>query len=470
MKTDFKEEQLKLAQTLDYSYRANYDLGEYYEALSNAEESLKLKQTYCSDNEAEMNISYFNLAEVNFILKKINESKINIDRITKLNSTIKELKDKIENTILPYSIVHIEISNYHGINKIAINDLPINSQWIFLTGENGYGKTSVLQALTVGLCGSSDLSRQANDEFKNSKIIITYYNNYNYQLNIFSYNTHSELFTKIACYGSSRLNLNKTTNTNKSTLTYSLFNTDGLLLDIENYLEKWANSKNPKESEYFLSVTSILKNLLSNYFTDIKIEEVKNAQYEVFYIENISGSKLKFEQLAAGCKNIIAFIGDLLIRFLHQGVDISTTENIAGIVIIDEFDLHLHPKWQIQLVDLLTNSFPKIQFIVSTHSLIPILGAPQNSTFLKVSRNLEQGIVVEKVNIDVSNLLPNSILTSPLFDFETLIPKSNDNILNLRTENTFRQYETNDKITKRLLEFEQSNIDFPDNLFNPNKL
>jgi len=95
--------------------------------------------------------------------------------------------------------------------------------------------------------------------------------------------------------------------------------------------------------------------------------------------------------------------------------------------LIDELDLHLHPKWQRKLPKLLSNVFPNIQFIASTHSVIPFLGAPENSVFLKVNRSQAQGITIERIDIDISNLLPNSLLTSPLFDLEGKDIKSENN-------------------------------------------
>jgi predicted ATP-binding protein involved in virulence len=132
-------------------------------------------------------------------------------------------------------------------------------------------------------------------------------------------------------------------------------------------------------------------------------------------------------KLASGHKNIIAMIGDMLIRFYAKQPEVIEPQYFCGIVLIDELDLHLHPKWQRQLPKLLSNVFPNVQFIASTHSVIPFLGAPENSVFLKVNRSQEQGITVERINIDISNLLPNSLLTSPLFDLEGKDIKSENN-------------------------------------------
>lgn len=111
-------------------------------------------------------------------------------------------------------------------------------------------------------------------------------------------------------------------------------------------------------------------------------------------------------------------IGDMLIRFYKQQPEIIEPKDFTGIVIIDELDLHFHPKWQRKLPILLSSIFPKIQFIASTHSVIPFLGAPKNSVFLKVKRNKATGIKLERIDIEIKNLLPNSILTSPIFDLE----------------------------------------------------
>ncbi len=48
------------------------------------------------------------------------------------------------------------IENYQGIEKIEVNKLPFNAHFITFTGENGYGKTSILQALAIAFYGNED--------------------------------------------------------------------------------------------------------------------------------------------------------------------------------------------------------------------------------------------------------------------------------------------------------------------------
>ncbi|HUH43039.1 MAG TPA: AAA family ATPase [Sulfurimonas sp.] len=80
-----------------------------------------------------------------------------------------------------------------------------------------------------------------------------------------------------------------------------------------------------------------------------------------------------FEHLSDGQRTILGLFCDIARRAAilnpHHGGEAS--EKVEGIVLIDELDLHLHPKWQMQIVGDLRKVFPKIQFICTTHS--PIL-------------------------------------------------------------------------------------------------
>jgi predicted ATP-binding protein involved in virulence len=53
---------------------------------------------------------------------------------------------------------------------------------------------------------------------------------------------------------------------------------------------------------------------------------------------------------------------------LNPHLNQKALEKTNGIVLIDEIDLHLHPKWQKRVINDLKNTFPQIQFIATTHS------------------------------------------------------------------------------------------------------
>lgn len=79
---------------------------------------------------------------------------------------------------------------------------------------------------------------------------------------------------------------------------------------------------------------------------------------------------LPFELLSDGYRNIIGMVADIAFRMavLNSHLGAMVISETEGIVLIDEIDLHLHPKWQKGIVADLKRTFPKVQFITTTHS------------------------------------------------------------------------------------------------------
>jgi len=132
----------------------------------------------------------------------------------------------------------------------------------------------------------------------------------------------------------------------------------------------------------------------------IHISEIQIINNKVTFFTNdndVNNPKagVLFDQLASGPKSIFAMIGDMIIRFYDMQPEIIDPKDFSGIAIIDELDVHLHAKWQRQFPILLSQAFPNIQFIVSTHSGIPFQGVDKvRVVYLKVERNKETGIKI----------------------------------------------------------------------------
>ncbi len=87
-------------------------------------------------------------------------------------------------------------------------------------------------------------------------------------------------------------------------------------------------------------------------------------------VEFSDGHAIQFEHLSDGQRIMLGLFCDIARRAAllnpHLGGDASA--KTAGVVLIDELDLHLHPKWQRRIIQQLRQTFPKIQFICTTHS------------------------------------------------------------------------------------------------------
>ncbi len=100
---------------------------------------------------------------------------------------------------------------------------------------------------------------------------------------------------------------------------------------------------------------------------------------------NIKGhGVLPFENLSDGQRNIVAMVGDIAIKAakLNSHLGAKALDETPGIVLIDELDLHLHPRWQRRVVADLKRTFPKLQFFCTTHSPQIIGEVPRDEILL----------------------------------------------------------------------------------------
>lgn len=95
-----------------------------------------------------------------------------------------------------------------------------------------------------------------------------------------------------------------------------------------------------------------------------------SANHKELRVEWGDGIEMPFHGLSDGQRNLLAVAADIAWRAAqlnpHHGVDAAA--KATGIVLIDEVDLHLHPAWQRRVIDDLRRTFPRVQFVVTTHS------------------------------------------------------------------------------------------------------
>lgn len=81
-----------------------------------------------------------------------------------------------------------------------------------------------------------------------------------------------------------------------------------------------------------------------------------------------NGKYLNIKQLSDGEKCTIALFGDLARRMALANPKRDNPLEGTGVVLIDEVDLHMHTSWQRKVTDVLKETFPNVQFIITTHS------------------------------------------------------------------------------------------------------
>lgn len=103
------------------------------------------------------------------------------------------------------------------------------------------------------------------------------------------------------------------------------------------------------------------------------------------------GQEFIVNQLSDGEKCLLAMVGDLARRLAIANPSLPNPLQGSGVVMIDEIELHLHPKWQREIIPALTRTFPNCQFIVTTHSPQVLSQVKPDSIF--ILEKTEEGII-----------------------------------------------------------------------------
>ena len=362
--------------------------------------------------------------------------------------------------------------NFQGIKSSRLENLPTSANWIFLTGENGYGKTSLLRAIATALYTEIPIAEEKkgfsslDEKNKKAKLRVLLQSPDDDEKNYYAYPRErlKKVYRNVVAYGPARLETYEQDEPSKTVVKnpiLSIYRSSIPLRSIEYYLKLWKLHSDETIQEKFKQTIALLEQLLGAM--GMQIEVTKSQR--VFYLEE-GKSAIQFNQLASGYRSLIAMVGDLIIRMFEAQPDVLNPVEFEGIVIIDELDLHWHPKWQQKIPQLLTDLFPKIQFIASTHSPIPLLGAPEGSVFLKVNRTAEKGIWVERLSQlekEIHKLTPNIVLDSDIFDFDFFEGKSNEELEQIYVEDDYETVQKNKEIEERL---KNVSVDiFPKDLF-----
>jgi predicted ATP-binding protein involved in virulence len=154
-----------------------------------------------------------------------------------------------------------------------------------------------------------------------------------------------------------------------------------------------------KVEQFFDVFTTILK----RFFEDESLELIFEQRQFEFYISLKDDRKITFNQMSEGFSAFISILVDLLIRVdLIRSTVNDYTYDPCGIVLLDEPETHLHIKAQYEVLPILTEFFPNVQFIVATHSPA-VISSIKNTTIFDLTS--QQSVTDEVVGRSYSELM-----------------------------------------------------------------
>jgi len=137
--------------------------------------------------------------------------------------------------------------------------------------------------------------------------------------------------------------------------------------DLENENRRYQHELNKPEDYAFPDPQlEAVRHALTSFMPDFKNLTVRRRPLRM-EVEK-QGQRLTVNQLSDGEKCLMAMVGDLARRLAIANPARENPLEGDGIILIDEIDLHLHPKWQRILIPRMLEVFPNCQLLVSTHS------------------------------------------------------------------------------------------------------
>jgi predicted ATP-binding protein involved in virulence len=132
------------------------------------------------------------------------------------------------------------------------------------------------------------------------------------------------------------------------------------------------------------------------------------------------------EEMSVGYKSVIAMATDIM-RELMLHYD--NVEYASAVVLIDEIETHLHPRWKMRIVQLLRRAFPKVQFIITTHDPLCLRGMYDGEVFV-LRRDPETTEVAKLDDLpSIKGLRAEQILVSEYFGLGSTDPDTDAKLI-----------------------------------------
>ncbi len=161
------------------------------------------------------------------------------------------------------------------------------------------------------------------------------------------------------------------------------------LLDLKMTEALARNNGKLKKADEIRAWFEKLELLLKQIFTDESVRLIFDEESFAFHISQEGKELFDFNTMSGGYQAVLDIVLDLMMRMQKQ-IQRSFDFNLPGIVLIDEIETHLHLELQKNILPMLTTIFPNIHFIVTSHSPF-ILNSIENA----VIYDLENHVLVE---------------------------------------------------------------------------
>lgn len=268
--------------------------------------------------------------------------------------------------------------------SIRKEDIRIGAEYCFLSITVEYKGKSVQWSLMRGI--SSDNSTEKQTDLRELETLVRYirefYDDGKSLFSIYGVNRNlSSISIDKRVYGKKEVTRDVIGNSIARTNWKQFFNW---------YYER-ENEENRMKARFSIQYhdesLDAIRECLNEVFPDYHNLRVEDRPTR--FVIDKDGNEINFDRLSDGEKCYITLVLDIARRLSMQSDGLGPILNGELIILIDELDLHLHPSWQLQMVSNLERKFPNCQFFVSSHSPL-VLSSLCDEDKLVALRNGEQ--------------------------------------------------------------------------------
>ena len=135
--------------------------------------------------------------------------------------------------------------------------------------------------------------------------------------------------------------------------------------------ELWQKSENTEEHRLYTTQLSIVRGAVDRALRHVGWGNLQWSRTKnTLTLEHPVHGVLCFDQLSDGIKNVLNLVADIAHRAvkLNPAAGPDLLDHVCGLVLIDEIDMYLHPGWQQRVVSVFREIFPRVHFVITTHS------------------------------------------------------------------------------------------------------
>jgi predicted ATPase len=375
------------------------------------------------------------------------------DFLTELASRIQELEParKLLASVTRKPFASLKSVRLQNIGPFGDLQLELDPHWNVLLGDNGVGKSTVLKAIALAVCGRAAqgyADRLIQVGKRSAEIALETTDGKRYVTKLFRTSDRTEVeslptrplesegwlvvgFPPVRSVtwrpvSGPQLDEGKRRPTAEDVLPLVAGEPDPRMDELKQWiisLDYWiekAGAGNGRPKDYYIDLRNELFRIMSNLTSTVHVQFERIDPESRRVLVRTDDGLLPLEAVSQGTASLIGWVGFLLQRLYAVFPDSSRPCREPAIVLVDEIDAHMHPEWQQGLVQRLSEEFPNIQFIVTTHSPLVVAGMPVEQV-VRFDRNTAGEVVRLEIPPDMMMGRADQILTGRLFGLRTTL-------------------------------------------------